>query len=251
MPTVSSWQLQQPVNAIIFDCDGTLSAIEGIDHLARLNHVGAAVESLTAEAMGKSGIHPELYRKRLELVQPSEKQVLALADDYYANRAPDSDAIIQLLSRLHKTIYLVSSGVNPAVSNFGSGLKIPRSNIFAVDLTFDAHGAYKDFDTSSPLTTREGKSIIAAGLLARHDTIALVGDGMNDFVAYDVVTRFIGYGGFFCRENLAARCEFYIRTQSFAALLPLLLTQHEVQSLSAAEQALYRSGLAANSSICL
>ena len=38
-----TWQLDHPINAIVFDCDGTLSIIEGIDELARNNGVGDAV----------------------------------------------------------------------------------------------------------------------------------------------------------------------------------------------------------------
>jgi phosphoserine phosphatase len=35
-----NWQLQHPLDAVVFDCDGTLSQIEGIDALAEKNDVG-------------------------------------------------------------------------------------------------------------------------------------------------------------------------------------------------------------------
>ncbi|TAK75879.1 MAG: phosphoserine phosphatase, partial [Gammaproteobacteria bacterium] len=59
------WQPQAPIPAIVFDCDGTLSMIEGIDELAKHNGVSEAVQALTAEAMEKTGLHPDLYRQRL------------------------------------------------------------------------------------------------------------------------------------------------------------------------------------------
>ncbi len=68
---------------------------------------------------------------------------------------------------------------------------------------------------------------------------------MNDAIARDVVTRFVGYGGIFYRENIAALCEFYIKSKSLTPLLPLLLTQEEFLTLSATEKSHYDTGLAA------
>ena len=133
-----AWQLKTPLNAIIFDCDGTLSTIEGIDELAKNNGVDDAVLSLTAQAMGATGMNPELYQKRLDLVYPSEEQVLALGQHYIATQVPDAHPVIQLLKRLNKTVYLVSAGLYPAVKIFGRMLNIPQENIFAVDVLFDA-----------------------------------------------------------------------------------------------------------------
>lgn len=75
-------------------------------------------------------------------------------------------------------------------------------------------------------------------------TGAMVGDGLNDYVTYDLVTRFVGYGGIFYRENMAKNCEYYIRTASLSALLPLAITQFEYEHLLPNEQALYHAGLA-------
>src|SRR5437016_3271945 len=88
MTTTPRWQLQTPISAIIFDCDGTLSAIEGIDELAKNTGVSEAVQSLTAEAMGKSGLNPGLYQKRLDLTYPNREQVTALGYQYYAHKVP-------------------------------------------------------------------------------------------------------------------------------------------------------------------
>ena len=102
MMTLPEWQLKAPLEAVIFDCDGTLSTIEGIDELAKQNHVSEPVEALTAEAMGTTGMNPLLYQKRLALVQPRREQVLALGQDYFANQVPDVYAVIQALKHLHK-----------------------------------------------------------------------------------------------------------------------------------------------------
>jgi phosphoserine phosphatase len=243
MRTENHWQLQTPVNAVIFDCDGTLSAIEGIDELASANQVADRVRSLTADAMGQIGMNPQVYRERLELVTPRQEQLFALGQLYLQHQVPDVNHVIQVLQRLHKTVYIVSAGMNPAVALFGEKLKISRHQIYAVDVQFDDQGNYITFDTTSPLINNDGKRHIVAKLKEKHASIAHIGDGMNDIATYDLVNRFIGYGGVYYREQLASRCDYYIRSHSLAPLLPLLLTQDECLALTSDEQTLYQKGL--------
>jgi len=243
--TSQSWQLIKPVSAIVFDCDGTLSSIEGIDFLAKNNGVGDIVKSLTEQAMGQTGLNPELYQQRLELVFPRREQVYALGHQYFAHKVPDIIEVITLLKRLNKTIYLISAGVNPAVKMFGEMLQIPPQNVFAVDLRFDQQGNYLDFEHSSPLINNDGKRAIVQQLKAQHGNILHIGDGLNDIATQDMVTRFIGYGGVTYRKNIADACKYYINTPSLAALVPLALTLDEFATLLPEEQALYQKGLSA------
>ena len=240
--TSSDWQLRKPVSAIIFDCDGTLTTIEGIDYLAENNGVGDEVKQLTANAMGKTGLNIELYKQRLDWVKPTQEQVNALGQAYFDHRVPDIEAVIKLLQRQHKTIYLVSAGLYPAVSLFGKLLHVAQNNIFAVNISFNDQGHYFNFDTLSPLVTNDGKRKIVTELLKQHENIAYVGDGLNDLAVKDLVTRFIGYGGIFFRENIAEQCQFYINTSSLSSLLPLVLTQQEYESSIAEEKHLLQKG---------
>src|SRR5690242_20648109 len=100
------WQLQTPIDALIFDCDGTLSTVEGIDELAKENDVGEAVVSLTAAAMGTTGMHLALYQKRLNLVRPTQAQVLQLGKSYFAHRPPDLCEVLKVFKDLGKAIYI-------------------------------------------------------------------------------------------------------------------------------------------------
>lgn len=240
-----NWQLQTPVSAIVFDCDGTLSALEGVDELAKNNGVSEKVSALTAQAMGVSGLNPQLYQERLHLIYPHQKQVFALGHQYFKHQVPDAESVISVLHRMNKSIYVVSAGLYPAVTIFAELLQIPRSNIFAVDVHFDQEGNFLDFDRTSPLIHNLGKRSVVSQLKSLHQSIIHIGDGLNDFVTQDLVTRFIGYGGVFYRENLAARCEYYIGTASISPLLPLALTQEEYTKLMPAEQKLYLQGLVA------
>lgn len=238
-----NWQLESPVTAIVFDCDGTLSTIEGIDVLADHNGAGGVVSELTAEAMGKTGINPSLYQKRLELVSPSYEQVLHLGDEYYANRIDYADEIIRIFKRLNKSIYIISAGISLAVKHFGTRLQVPEKNIFAVDVNFDAHGQYQSFDNKSPLTDVNGKRNIITEIKKSHPHILSVGDGLNDVETMDLVTRFIGFGGMYYRENIANLCEFYITYPSLSPLLPLALTEAECELLEPDEMKLYMKGM--------
>lgn len=243
--TIPDWQLLRPVSAIIFDCDGTLSTLEGIDYLAEQSGVGDLVKSITADAMGKTGLNPELYQQRLALVKPHKEQVLALGQAYFNHRVPDIDTVINMLQRQHKFIYLISAGLHPAVSIFGRLLQIPQENIFSVGIEFDTQENYIDFDKQSPLIYNDGKRKLVKQLLNQHEHMIYVGDGLNDLVTQDLVTRFIGYGGVFYRENIAVHCEYYIKTSSLTPLLPLALTQEEYEACGPDDKILYHKGLSA------
>jgi phosphoserine phosphatase len=204
---------------------------EQVENLTSWKGVGEAVSKLTAAAMGNSGISPELYDQRLKLTLPQQEQVLALGKTYYEHRVPDVAAVINILQRLNKTLYLISAGLHPAIAIFGTLLKIPASQIFTVDIKFDQQGHYLNYESTSPLTHHEGKREIALQLQGKHPSLAYVGDGINDVVAKDIVTRFVGYGGIFYRENIAKICEFYIKSKSIASLLPLLINPPRILTI--------------------
>lgn len=235
----SQMPLTKPLDAILFDCDGTLSTIEGIDVLADGKGVAAAVHALTNEAMSYTGVHAGMYQQRLDLVRPTRMQVEQLSKTYYKHCTPDVPAVIAILQRLKKSVFVVSAGLYPAVSGFAGMLNVAPSHVYAVDIDFDEQGNYQSFDNDSPLIDRSGKRIIVKELAAAYPHLALIGDGMNDFIAHDVVTRFIGFGGIYYRQNIAEQCDFYIKTPSMAAVLPLILTEEEIESLLPEERALY------------
>lgn len=240
-----SWQLDKPINAVVFDCDSTLSTIEGIDVLAKKNGVGERIESMTAEAMSTIGVNPELYTQRLNLVSPKQSQLQELGHIYYANQVQHASHVIQILKRLQKEVYLVSAGLYPAVKSFGESMQIPSNNIYAVNIHFDAQGNYVDYEKNSPLIGPQGKCTIVEKLKALHKDLIHIGDGSNDVVVHDIVTRFIGFGGVAYREYVASRCKYYINTASIAPLLPLSLTQQEYECLLPDEKELYHMGVAA------
>ena len=220
--------LSNPIDAVVFDCDGTLTSIEGIDRLAEYNGVGELVSKMTADAMSKTGLNPLLYETRLNLVKPTAKQLKRLAEDYFEHRTPDIISVIQTLQKLNKAIYVISGGLTPAVLPFAQQLGVHPARVFAVNITFDQCGVYQDFDRTSPLIHGDGKRVILEKIKQIHPRVVFAGDGLNDFAAQDMVTRFVGYGGAYYRENIQKRCEFYITSKSMNPLLDFCLTQNEI-----------------------
>lgn len=241
-----TWQLKVPLDAVLFDCDGTLSSIEGIDVLA--SYAGAdvfqVVQALTADAMGRTGINASLYEKRLSLIRPSASQVATLAESYFVHRVSDAADVIALLQHLGKKVYVISAGLLPAVTNFAGKLGVPPQNVFAVDIQFDAAGAYQHFDAASPLIRNDGKRVIVEEIKKQCPRVLYVGDGLNDLAVRDLAARFVGYGGAYYRQNIAEQCEFYVRVPSLLPLLPLALTWEEGERLSEGERMLYEEGAA-------
>lgn len=238
------WQLPQALDAVVFDCDSTLSGIEGINVMAQENGVFQAVYDLTERAMSLTGVDPGLYQARLDLVRPRVEQMARVADAYWSNVTPDVTGVIDCLHALGKAVYVVSAGLQGPVAEFAARLHIPAERVFAVDVYFDADGNYRDFERESPLTGAHGKSVVVNELKRQHPMLAHVGDGMNDLEAAQVVSRFIGYGGVCYRPGIASLCPYYIRSVSLAPLLPLVVTRREAHHLNHKHQALYEKGLA-------
>lgn len=232
-----------PLDAIVFDCDGTLSKIEGIDYLAEQNGAGIQVKELTELAMSETGITPDLYKKRISLVKPSRKQLILAGQEYFYQRSQDLDSVIQIFKNLSKELFIISAGLNPAVKIFAALLGIPESNVFAVDIKFNEEGNYLNYDHQSPMTSRNGKRKVIEELKKSYPNILHVGDGMNDYEAHDVVSRFVGYGGAAYRIHMEQLCEFYIKSASLLPLLALALTEKEFDILSDTDKNFYQQGL--------
>ncbi|MBI4545890.1 MAG: hypothetical protein HY703_11890, partial [Gemmatimonadetes bacterium] len=66
----------QRFGAVLFDCDSTLSAIEGVEELAAAHR--AEVVALTESAMRGQVPLEQVYARRLELARPTRERVAEL-----------------------------------------------------------------------------------------------------------------------------------------------------------------------------
>jgi len=219
-----------PYRTIVFDCDSTLSTIEGIDELAGAKHRDA-LAALTARAMSGEIPLEEVYGLRLERVQPSRAEVERVAGRYTETLVDGMERLVRDLVRTGKRVLVVSGGVLPAVAALAEHLGLPREDAHAVDLVFDEDGAYRDFDRASPLARSGGKPDLIARLARAHDLapLALVGDGATDLEAATVVDRFIAFGAVERRASVFDRARAH--AMSAPDLYPLLLAPDELAAL--------------------
>jgi phosphoserine phosphatase len=248
-----------PFELIFFDCDSTLSALEGIDELARWQGREAEVAALTSQAMNGDLPLEAVYGRRLELLQPTREQLRQLGQAYAAALVPGADAVVAALMAAGRQVFIVSGGLAEAVRDFGARLGVPPDNIHAVHTDHDElsgqwwerwkHPRGRNPDEryvahdGGPLTFGSGKADIVRGLRRRHRGRAmLVGDGASDLEARAAVDLFVGYGGVVARDRVIAGADVFIHGPGLEAILPLALAR---PALPGPYAALYSTGLAA------
>jgi phosphoserine phosphatase len=213
--------------AICFDCDSTLTRIEGIDELARRSGREAGIAPLTAAAMEGGLSLEDVYARRLEIVRPDRDAVAWLGERYIEEMVAGATETVDLLQRLGKAVYVVSGGLLPAVERLGRALAIPQSRVHAVAIQFDAGGAYRGFDSGSPLCRPDGKASICQHLAARHGPVAMVGDGVTDIAARAGGAYVVGFGGVANRDAVAKGANYFVAGPDLTATLEALLSEEE------------------------
>jgi phosphoserine phosphatase len=207
---------------ICFDCDSTLSAIEGVDELARVRGpaVLARIAAMTNDAMEGRVPIESVFGRRLEIIQPSRTDVAAVGRRYVETVEPTAQASIAALVARGWTPVIVSGGFTPAIRPLADFLGVAR--VEAVDLSFAADGSYRDYATTFPTTRSGGKAEVVTRLraeLAATEAV-MVGDGISDLEARPAVNRFIGFGGYVVRAKVRAEADAFVT--SLGALLNIL-----------------------------
>lgn len=207
---------------VIFDCDSTLSAIEGIDELARLRgpQVYAEVEAQTTAAMeGKIPVE-SVFGRRLAVIKPRQEDAAAIGRQYIEQVEPTAAATITTLRAAGWTPIILSGGFRQCIAPLAAHLGIER--VEAVDLHFDAAGGYTGFDGLFPTTRSGGKPECVARLKQelKPARTVMVGDGVSDLEAKGEVDLFVGFGRYTERAKVKVGAHAFIK--SLAELPPLL-----------------------------
>ncbi len=211
---------------VFFDCDSTLSSLEGIDELAR--EAGALEEfaELTRAAMSGAVKLEEVYGRRLDRVRPSRASLERVAAAYCETIVPGAAKTIAALQAAGTEVHVVSGGLLPAVRAIAAKLGVPEDQVHAVDVDFDDTGGYTGFDESSPLARTGGKPELCARLLAGRRG-AIVGDGITDAEAAPPCELFVGFGGVATREPVRERAGAWVEGPSLIGVLDHLLSEDE------------------------
>ncbi len=189
---------------ICFDCDSTLSSVEGIDELARLRgpEVFKRIESLTGDAMNGRIRIEDIFGLRLEAIRPTLADAAAVGRRYVETVEPTAKATVDALSAKGWTPIIISGGFRQVIRPLADFLGVSR--VEAVDLFFRADGSYAGFDSSYPSTRSGGKAEIIGRLREeyRAEKVVMVGDGASDLETLPAVDLFIGFGGYVTREKV-------------------------------------------------
>ena len=201
---------------ICFDCDSTLSSVEGIDELARLRgpEIFATVEALTEDAMnGKIRIE-EIFKLRLEAIRPTREDAAAIGRRYLETMEPTAKAAVDAFQAMGWTPVIISGGFRQAIRPLADALGIAR--IEAVDLYFAEDGTYKGFDADYPSTRSGGKIDIINTLRSElsPERVVMIGDGVSDLETKPVVDLFVGFGGFTTRDRVKRESEVFVTSLS-------------------------------------
>jgi phosphoserine phosphatase len=203
---------------VIFDCDSTLSAIEGIDELAAGRR--EEIAGLTASAMSGALSLEAVYGARLAIIRPSRGRIESLARQYVTAAVPGARETVRALREGGVEVRIVSGGIRQAILPFAAWLGLGPDAVAAVELRFDSAGAYQGFDEASPLARSGGKrTLIASWRQALPGPVLLVGDGITDLEARPAVDRFVAFAGVVDRPAVTATADAVIPGPS---ILPVL-----------------------------
>ncbi len=245
---------------IFFDCDSTLSTIEGIDELAKLAGKEAEIAELTNKAMDGELDLREVYGERLRAINPTRHQLKEVEERYWETTVPDAEAVIAALHALGKHVFIVSGGLAEPVRGFGRRLGVAPERVRAVELEFDALSGewWRYYDSGElarqkyldyfegPLTISSGKPDIVDQLAGDiHGKRLFIGDGASDLATASHVDLFVGFGGVVARERVQQEAPLFITVNSLAQVLALAAGSTGYQRLQGTpHQKVFDRGLA-------
>jgi len=207
---------------IAFDCDSTLSAIEGVDELARLagDDVFRRVADLTNQAMDGTIAIEDVFGRRLDLIQPTREQCCRIGLMYLEQIEPTAKETIAKLQSEGWECLIISGGFAPCIELLAQELRIGK--IEAVPLHFHPDGTYAGFDSSYPTTRNGGKPEILKRIRNTYtpERLVMVGDGVSDLETTPAVDHFIGFTRYAARPQVVENCIHQAKT--LAAILDIL-----------------------------
>jgi phosphoserine phosphatase len=209
------------IGTVAFDCDSTLSTLEGIDELAR--RVGAADEiaALTAAAMDGRVAMEAVYGRRLDLVRPGADDLAWLADRYRETVVPGARELVAALVAEGRDVHIVSGGLRQPVVGFAAVLGLGPRQVHAVGVDLDDQGRYRGWDRTAPTARGGGKAEVMAQLAAGRAAV-LVGDGATDLEARSAAVRVIGFGGVVARDRVREEADAWISGPSLQDVLAVV-----------------------------
>lgn len=208
---------------VCFDCDSTLSEIEGIDELANRAGCGTAMAALTNAAMNGEVPLESVYGQRLDLIRPDKAAIAWVADLYIERMVQGAQETFQQLQVQGKQVHIISGGLKQAILPLAALLNIDERHVHAVDVLFDEKGDYAGFNQQSPLARNGGKTEVCLQLNPHKVKLAMVGDGNTDMEAKKAGAFCIGFGGVVARKIVQEQADVFIYEPDLQAVLAYLV----------------------------
>jgi len=207
---------------LVFDCDSTLSGLEGVDELALLRgqDISQACEGMTMDAMEGRVALESIFAARLNLIKPTQAEVVALGQRYIETVEPTALEILTGLRKEGWQTAILSGGFTQAILPLANYLGIDR--IEAVPLVFDQEGNYVKFDSTAPTCRSGGKLEVLAKWRREFslERIVMVGDGSSDLETKGVADFFVGFGRYLRRAKVEKEADsFILSLEELPALL--------------------------------
>ncbi|MGZ5602135.1 MAG: HAD-IB family phosphatase [Methylobacter sp.] len=210
-------------DVICFDCDSTLSKIEGIDELAGRVGLGEEMSRLTDAAMNGELALEAIYEQRLSLIKPDRASIDWLADLYIEQIVDGVKEVFDTLTAQGKELHIVSGGLRQAILPLAAYLGLSEKQVHAVDIYFNEDGSYRDYDHESPLARSGGKAEVCRRLLKAQGSLAMIGDGKTDMEAKQAGAFVIGFGGVVDRQIVREQADVYSVEPTLVSILAHIL----------------------------
>jgi phosphoserine phosphatase len=210
-------------DVICFDCDSTLSKIEGIDELAKRVGLGEQMSRLTDAAMNGELPLEAVYGQRLSAIKPDQASIDWLGDLYVAEIVDGVKDVFDSLLAQNKEVHIISGGLRQAIAPLANYLGISAEHVHAVDIYFNEDGSYGNYDENSPLARAGGKAEICRQLTKSQGSLVMIGDGKTDMEAKQAGAYVIGFGGVVDRPIVRELADSYVAEASLMSVLPYLL----------------------------
>lgn len=201
---------------LFFDCDSTLSTIEGIDELAHAGgeEVFAQVVALTHAAMNGEVPLDEVFPRRMDMIRPNRATCEAVAALYRKTIVPGVPGLIRAVKDAGWLPVILSGGFAPLIRPLAEELEI--AHVEAVPLFLNEDGSYKGYGKDYPTTRNQGKNeVIRAWKEAMlPERVVMVGDGISDMETMPDVDLFIGFGGVVARPKVKEGCNRWLTSMT-------------------------------------
>lgn len=207
----------------MFDCDSTLTKIEGIDELAALKNIKDEVSRITNDAMEGRLNFQSALEMRLSIIRPSHAELLWLGQKYIDEVVDGAAELINKLRQSGKGVYILSGGFLDSVRLFAEFLGIESKYVFANEILFEADGNYSGFNGESALARSQGKAEIVRTIKGSK---VMIGDGVSDLETRNDVDLFIGYCGVQKRKIIEENADIVVYDSNLMSVAPLIMNSN-------------------------